>query len=242
MSATRRLWCVFASLAVASGLAVGQSIEPVPQDQSEPTWLEALWNLPVFRWLSGFDASPVVLPEVVVAPPPAPPCPIAPLQAIEDTDALAMETGADSGSNLNLDGLTSGTGKALARFENLVERQGGSFTLTSAYRPAAYQAHLRDVWFKWTDELRDNHDPACFQLKADVGNEFVRHGLLASQHPVPVSDHTRGLAFDAAVVLPLAKRARRRRISLDRLARLAGVQRPDIRRDPVHFRLIGGRG
>ena len=40
----------------------------------------------------------------------------------------------------------------------------------------------------------------------------------------------------------LPTRARRRRVSLDRLARLAGMMRPDIRRDPVHFRLIGGRG
>ncbi len=147
----------------------------------------------------------------------------------------------DGGSPLNLQGLTARTSKALSRFENLVEARGGSFTLTSAYRPATYQAHLRDVWHKWVDELRDNHDPACVDLKAQVGNEFSRHGLLATQHPVEISDHTLGIGFDAAVVLPAAKR-KRARVSLDRLARLAGVLRPAIRRDPVHFRLIGGRG
>jgi hypothetical protein len=33
----------------------------------------------------------------------------------------------------------------------------------------------------------------------------------------------------------------RRRASIDRIARFAGFHRPAIARDPVHFRLIGGR-
>jgi hypothetical protein len=81
-------------------------------------------------------------------------------------------------------------------------------------------------------------------LKASVGEEFTRHSLLLTQHPVTVSDHTLGIGFDAAITLPVitSKRARRNRVSLDRIARLSGVVRPDVRRDPVHFRLIGGRG
>jgi hypothetical protein len=242
LSATRRLWCVFASLAVSSGLAVGQSLEPEITQPPQPSWLEALWNLPVMKWLSGFQASPVAPPEIAIAAPIQPPCRVAPLQAIEDAEALTMEN-AGAGSNLNLDGLTPHTTRALTRFQTSIERQGGSFTLTSAYRPSAYQSHLRDVWFKWMFELRDNHDPSCMELKAEVGNEFARHSLLTTQYPVAVSDHTLGIAFDAAISFPAAaKRAKRRRVALDRLARLSGVQRPDVRRDPVHFRLIGGRG
>jgi hypothetical protein len=123
----------------------------------------------------------------------------------------------------------------------LVTARGGTFILTSAYRPAAYQSHLRDVWFKWVGELRDNNDPACAGLRATVGEEFARHGLRATQYPVEVSDHTLGIGFDAAIVLPSGRRVRRR-ATLDGLARLSGVLRPDIRRDPIHFRLIGGRG
>ena len=241
MSATRRLWCIFASLAVSSGLAIGQTLEPEIINQPEPTWLEALWKLPVFKWLSGLQTAPVAPPEIAIAAPAAPPCTIAPLRDIEDVGAMAMETGGGTGSALNLDGLTPHTTKALARFQGVIERSGGSFTLTSAYRPAEYQAHLRDVWFKWMFELRDNQDPSCMELKAEVGNEFARHSLLTTQYPVTVSDHTLGIAFDAAITFPTAKRARRR-LGLDRLARLSGVQRPDVRRDPVHFRLIGGRG
>jgi hypothetical protein len=230
---------------VSSGLALGQSLEPVnvPQPRPQPAWLEALWNLPVFKWLAGLEETPIPPPEVAFAAPAPPPCPVQPLDAIEDSVALLMETSAGGESSLNLEGLTPRTNTALARFERIVEARGGTFTLTSAYRPATYQSHLRDVWFKWTHELKDNQDPSCMELKAEVGSEFLRHGLLASQYPVEVSDHTLGIGFDAAVSFPLAgKKARRRRVSLDRLARLAGVSRPDIRRDPVHFRLIGGRG
>jgi len=222
---------------VSSGLAAGQSFEFPQAPEPEPTWLESLWNLPVFKWLSGLDATPIAPPKLAIAAPAPPPCSVAPLAAIEDPTAMEME----SAATLNLDGLTPGASRALARFETIVAARGGSFTLTSAYRPSTYQAHLRDVWFKWMVELKDNQDPSCVELKAQVGNEFVRHGLLPTQHPVEVSDHTLGIGFDAAILLPSGKR-KRSRISLDRLARLAGVSRPDIRRDPVHFRLIGGRG
>jgi hypothetical protein len=242
LSATRRLWCIFASLAVSSGIAVGQSFEFPPAPQPEPTWLESIWSLPMFKWLSGYETSPIAPPEVAIAAPVMPACTVQPLQSIADPEALAMEMGADMGSKLNLDGLTPRTSKALERFETLIEKNGGSFTLTSAYRPSAYQAHLRDVWFKWMYELKDNYDPSCLDLRAQVGNEFAHHGLLTSQYPVTVSDHTLGIGFDVAISLPGLKKAKRRRVSLDRLARLSGVSRPDVRRDPVHFRLIGGRG
>ena len=107
-----------------------------------------------------------------------------------------------------VDGLTPGTSRALNRFEELVTKAGGEMYLTSAFRPEAYQQHLRDVWYKWMDELRDNEDPACATLKAQVGDEFTRHQLLPTQHPVPVSDHTLGIGFDAAVQFPALTGAR----------------------------------
>ena len=113
-----------------------------------------------------------------------------------------------------------------------------SMELKSAYRPPAYQAHLQEVWDKWMT-VRSNRDPNCTEVRARVQMEFERHRLLESQRPVTFSDHTRGNAFDAAVFLPAGAKLARRRVTLDKLARLSGVQRPDIARDPVHFRLIG---
>jgi hypothetical protein len=240
-----RIWCVFASFVVCAGSAVAQEQQPTPAAPAAPVfWFQSIWDLPVFRWLTGIDplpsAEPAAQPVLALAPP-APPCRIAPLPAIIDPSAQAFE--ARVGPVVDLDGLTPRTSRALDRFEDLVSKRGGAITLTSAYRPESYQQHLRDVWFKWMTELRDNQDPACATLKADVGEEFTRHQLLPTQHPVTVSDHTLGIGFDAAVLLPqVASKKRRGRISLDRIARMAGMMRPDVFHDPVHFRLIGGRG
>jgi hypothetical protein len=245
----RRFWCVLASFAVCGGLAVAQDLQPAPVVEQPISWLQSLWNLPVFRWLAGYDA-PVAPIEPAfdatptldaVAGPVLPPCSVESLPAIIDPVAQGFEN-RTNGSAVNLDGLTTPTSRALSRFEDLVEKRGGSFMLTSAYRPETYQQHLRDVWYKWMTELKDNRDPSCATLKADVGEEFTRHQLLPTQHPVAVSDHTLGIGFDAAILLPQsAGKKKRFRISLDRLARSAGMMRPNVGGDPVHFRLIGGR-
>jgi hypothetical protein len=244
---SRRFWSICASFAVCATLAAAQNLQPVPVAPQPVSWLQSIWDLPVFRWLAGLD--PVTTPVVPDAPAPLlaqapalPPCSVAPLPAIIDPAAISLEQ--RTGPVVDLDGLTPRTSKALNRFEGLVEKHGGSMMLTSAFRPEAYQQHLRDVWYKWMTELKDNQDPSCADLKAEVGDEFVRHQLLPTQHPVMVSDHTLGIGFDAAVALPpqTTKKKRSFRISLDRIAHLAGMMRPDIGRDPVHFRLIGGRG
>jgi len=168
-------------------------------------------------------------------------CQVAGLPPIEDPEALAFETQVDTTGMIDRTGLTPATARALARLEQAVRGIGGILDLKSAYRPAAYQEHLQAVWDKWR-ELRHNRQPACEALRAEVATEFTRHRLLETQRPVSSSDHTRGTGFDAAVILPAGARLKRRRVSLDRLALLAGVKRPDIRHDPVHFRLVRARG
>jgi hypothetical protein len=161
-------------------------------------------------------------------------CSVIALPLIVDDEALAFERRAspDTGN------LTSAMARALARFRQLVNLAGGTFELISAYRPSSYQAHLQAVWFKWMLELRNNRELSCQTLRTQVGEEFTRHGLLEMQKPVTSSDHTRGLAFDATVVLPLVVRLSKSRVSLDRLALLAGIQ---VARD-VRQQLFSQRG
>ncbi len=123
----------------------------------------------------------------------------------------------------------------------MVTSLGGTFELKSAYRPPAYQAHLHEVWVKWVKELRNNRSSGCRALREEVGAEFSRHQLLVKQQPVPASDHSLGLAFDAAVAMPRAARLNGKRVTVDKLAALAGMKRPDSRRDPVHFKLLPPR-
>jgi hypothetical protein len=167
-------------------------------------------------------------------------CRVAPLSEIEDPDALAFEKNAES-APADLDGLMPDTAQALDTFKEMVTSVGGTFELKSAYRPPAYQAHLHDVWVKWVKELRNNRTAGCQALREEVGAEFRRHQLLVKQQPVPASDHALGLAFDAAVAMPRAARLNRKRVTVDKLAALAGIKRPNSRRDPVHFILLPQR-
>jgi D-alanyl-D-alanine dipeptidase len=161
------------------------------------------------------------------------------LEPITDPVAQQLETGVGSSTVVDVMGMRPDTARALDLFQSKVAAVGGSIVLKSAYRPASYQSHLENVWYKWM-EIRNNHDAACQDLRAQVQEEFTRHHLIESQHPVAMSDHTRGLAFDATVELPSHARLGRRRITLDALAHLAGLTRPAIAADPVHFKYVGG--
>jgi hypothetical protein len=171
-------------------------------------------------------------------PPPVPPCLVEPLPAIEDLEALDFETGVGTTGVVNIAGMHPAVSRALSRFERMVGSAGGTVVLTSAYRPAAYQAHLQDVWDKWMIELKDNYAPECQALRAEIGDEFTNHQLLETQRPASFSDHTRGIGFDAAVILPRRARLGRKRVGIDGLARVAGFRRPARASDPVHFRFV----
>ena len=166
-----------------------------------------------------------------------PGCSVAPLDPIEETSAAQVEI---SGANVvDVEDMIPAAAVALGKFQDKVASVGGKMVLKSAYRPAAYQKHLQNVWYKWMSELKDNDDSACQTLRSDVQEEFTRHRLIETQHPVAVSDHTRGLAFDATVDLPPKAKMGRRKVTLDGLARLAGLLRPAIMADPVHFKFLG---
>jgi hypothetical protein len=219
----RRLYGLLSSLAICTLI----SSAAVPDDDATS---DPIWNLPVVER--------VTIPQPNVPAAEYPNCSVEPLPEILDAEAVRFENeeGPDTG------GLLPAMAQALEKFRRLVTSVGGTFDLKSAYRPLAYQEHLQQVWFKWMRELRFNRQPGCQALRAQVNDEFTRHKLMPTQMPVTDSDHTRGLAFDAAVMMPRPVRttAKKRRVSvsLDRLALQAGLRRPDIRRDPVHFKLV----
>lgn len=258
----RHLWRLFTCAFLAGRLAVAHdtfdTIElpslpaPAPieiEPAAPPLGLEKFWLNSILRFFVPAALFPLEEPEGVLhteALPKqplkvSPNCAVEPLPLIEDAEAMEFEEQSGTPLVVDLGGLTPTTAEALIRFQDIVQAAGGSVAITSAYRPAAYQEHLQAVWDKWMIELRRNRSADCEALKEQVAEEFSRHGLLRSRRPVPLSDHTLGIGFDASIGLPHRLRSKRRRVSIDRLARQAGVSRPDIRRDPVHFRLIGGR-
>ena len=203
-----------------------------PAVPSSPDWADKLLNLPITRWLMPSPGLPPVQPAIALGN-----CPVTPLEPITDREALQFE----SDETPNTAGLMPAMMQALEKFQRLIVSAGGSFELRSAFRPEAYQQHLQDVWYKWK-ELRYNHTPDCQPLRALVQAEFTNHHLMETQKPVTSSDHTRGMAFDATIVLPRTVSRKKRRVSVDRLALLAGIMRPDVARDPVHFKLVVPRG
>lgn len=163
-------------------------------------------------------------------------CKVAPLPEIWDAEVLAYEDKAET-APADVDGLMPDAAQALDTMKEMVTSMGGTFDLKSAYRPTSYQAHLHEVWMKWK-QLRGNRSSACRALREEVGAEFARHKLLIRQQPVPASDHALGLAFDAAVAMPRGARLNGKRVTVDKLAAMAGIRRPNSRRDPVHFKLL----
>ncbi len=220
----RYLYRLLASFCLLSCAGLAQTPNELAAKTS-PSWLEEFLQLPVIRM---FEPAPK---------PATSGCAVAALPAIADEQALRFEANAGSAAVVDIGGLTPPTARALARFQAILEKIGGKLKLTSAYRPSPYQAHLQAVWDKWK-QLRNVRDEGCQMLRAQVEQEFTLHQLLETQRPVPVSDHTLGIGFDAAVIMPIRAHLRRR-VSADSLARMAGLRRPDVLHDPVHFRFVG---
>ncbi len=225
--------------AVESAQAAAASAAPAEQSTLQREILDSLRQFFNSIWqtkpASGGTTAPVIPATTAFQAEPG--CPVAPLDPIEETSAAQLEI---SGANVvDVDDMVPAAAVALGKFQDKVASVGGKMVLKSAFRPAAYQKHLQNVWYKWMSELKENHDPACQILRGDVEEEFTRHRLIETQHPVAVSDHTRGLAFDATVDLPPKTKKGRRKVTLDGLARLAGLLRPAILADPVHFKFLG---
>jgi hypothetical protein len=149
-------------------------------------------------------------------------CAVPPLTDLTDPDALRFEGGA----TVDTSRLNAAMQTALACLIGRAGTAGGTLTVTSAFRPPAYQAHLREVWDRWND-LKNLRTPECASLRLQAQQEFLKHGLLLSQRPAATSGHTRGEAFDARWTLPPA-------VSIDALALACDLTRP-FPTDPVHF-------
>lgn len=148
-------------------------------------------------------------------------CQVAPLKPLTDPDAIAFE----NGNRINTNSANFNLGTELNCLTNAVANAGGSGTLTSAYRPASYQAHLREVYDKH-QLLKNRREPECQTLKTEVEDEFNQHSII--QRPARNSNHSLGNSFDYAINgLTSAQ--------IDSLASSCSLTRPLPVRDRVHF-------
>ncbi len=166
----------------------------------------------------GYEPAPTRTSCVLVAT-----CPISDLPPITDPVVQSYEDNPNLSDTAHLDPQM----RDVALPCLLGVTAAGSPSVGSAYRPPAYNQHLIDVWKKWVNELMDDENPACAARKARIQRHFQRHELLVTQAPVPNSRHTRGLAVDVTINLPLA--------NIDALAGGCGLRRPRPVGDRVHF-------
>jgi hypothetical protein len=125
-------------------------------------------------------------------------CPVSPITPITDPDFEQYETGrySDDGDP-DLEHLTPGTAAGAQCIVREAHNARIEATITSGYRPAIYQTHIREVYDKW-QLLKDNQDPVCAEVKAQVLIEWDRHGPFAAQ-PGRTSRHSDGRAVDISL-------------------------------------------
>lgn len=128
-------------------------------------------------------------------------CPVPPITPLTDAVSLSFE----GGQTVDTTNLTAAMQTALGCVQTAVATANGTVSVSSAYRPPAYQAHLRAIWDKW-NLLRDMREAECVEIRTLVQAEFQRHGLLLTQRPASSSGpHTEGRAVDMRSSLNLTQ-------------------------------------
>lgn len=158
----------------------------------------------------------------------AAPCPVSAIPAITDRLALRME----NGERLLWDNTAAGLKSAAEKLVKAIrEEKDGSAVITSAYRPQAYQDHLKGVWDR-ARQLQGNTSPDCELRRREVRAEMNKHVLKVDVPVAATSNHTAGRAVDIDWNLPNAVDPNAR---VAELAKSAGLSHPLPDSDPVHF-------
>ncbi len=143
-------------------------------------------------------------------------CPMVALTPITDPQAQAMENGqtvlwnsSDPNVQKNLDAVAA----AYAKLQSVLSQPsiGDSVSVSSVYRPLAYQAHLYDIYQRAMDyQLHPNYTsyPDCNTVISQLQAEEQKHGICYGSHPCLVaapsscSPHVRGVAIDLIISGP----------------------------------------
>ena len=143
------------------------------------------------------------------------------MAAITDPDAIRFE----NGDNIREDRLEATTATKLQCLRSAVTARGGVLSVNSAWRPQAYQNHLREIVDKLAAIDKHRSKPACKVIYNELVSEKSRHGL--GTVVGLTSRHTLGTAFDANWTGIST-------VQLDLLAAACNLSRP-ILNDPIHF-------
>ena len=148
-------------------------------------------------------------------------CPIQPLAPITDPAALAFENG---------DRIQWSNPVLQQCVNEFISQVGGS--VTSAYRPQAYQNHLREVSTK-ACQLSSNTNEACAEVRAEVMAEMSNHGLPLCGAVAATSRHSSGNAVDISGIVHSSQ-------AVQSAAAESCLRWSNYTNDPNHYDLIAG--
>ncbi|MEO8343002.1 MAG: hypothetical protein ABI536_04200 [Gallionella sp.] len=168
-------------------------------------------------------------------------CPaVTKLDDITDPVALKYVDGTYSSTNPDIEHLNQATQAGLACIVQKVVATNCYQTpqATSGYRPAAYQKHIYDVYYKW-QKIKDNNTPECAEVKAAIKKQFDYHspfrhapGETSNHSQVDAQGNPAGNAVDIGLVPQNIA---------DAIAGQCNMYRPMINmpnpkdNDPVHY-------
>ncbi|MFZ3043600.1 MAG: pilin [Minisyncoccia bacterium] len=155
-------------------------------------------------------------------------CAVLPLTPISDPLAQQMEGGQTV--------IWTNTDSRLQTCVNkFIGRVGG--TVTSAYRPQAYQEHLFEIRDRWcTEGLQSNSDAVCSSLKSIVSAEVAKHfgsGWSCGAVAATASTHSSGTGVDISGINQSSA-------SVQQAASVSCLSWANYAGDPYHYNLVSG--
>jgi len=157
-------------------------------------------------------------------------CPVPALSPLTDSLALQMEGGQTV--------IWANTSPQLQSCVNkFIDKVGGG-TVTSAYRPQAYQTHLYEIRDRWcTQNLKTNTNTLCSALKSAISAEVTKHGLSACG-AVAATNSTHGSGTGVDISFP--SNISHGSAAVLKAASESCLTWPNYSNDAVHYSLVAG--
>jgi hypothetical protein len=188
-------------------------------------------------------------------------CPLAALTPITDSAALQMEGGQTiiwSASTPNVEQNLTALQAAYTKFQAVIKTLGDTATLSSVYRPLAYQTHFYNI-YQSAMQLSQNSsiatNPACASIVSALQAEEQKHGICKSGYPgnstsackvsapSASSPHVAGIGIDITVSGPVPCAVGNcTTLNNALVSNNTGLHFQGISSDPVHFQLTNPPG
>jgi hypothetical protein len=216
-------------------------------------------TLPTLNQVVAVSSTPPVATNATSTPTST--CPLAALTPITDSAALQMEGGQTiiwTATTPNVQQNLTALQAAYTKFQAVIKTLGDTATLSSVYRPLAYQTHFYNIYqsaMKLSQDSSIATNPSCTAIVSALKAEEQKHGICKSGYPgsstsackvaVPsaTSPHVAGIGIDITVSGKVSCAVGNCTTLNNALkSNNTGLQFQGVSNDPVHFQLTNPPG